>query len=146
MDPLYPPQWRMVCQNLIGCQWTNTNKYLVLSDKEAKTATRHPAWPKKLIPAPRRRHFHWSKRFTFSPNLPFCFHFKAYSKRAIHSFDYKCSMQFCWSCSNNGEKKRDQIFHILQTQRTPKINPIIAIHTLVMFIMVVCVYMQLGSA
>ncbi len=28
----------MVCYNLIGCQWTNTNKRPVISDKEAKGA------------------------------------------------------------------------------------------------------------
>ncbi len=27
----------MVCKNLIGCQWTNTIKLAVISDKEAKT-------------------------------------------------------------------------------------------------------------
>ncbi len=28
----------MVCYNLIGCQWANTNKHPVISDKEAKGA------------------------------------------------------------------------------------------------------------
>lgn len=67
---LWPGPSLIVEKGLLYCDWTNTNKCQVPSQKAARTTTRHPFWEQAeetQYQARKERTLHWTTGFSVAP-------------------------------------------------------------------------------